>query len=960
MPPIAGKIDAANALAECVAIGDIYALKGGLTAVLGVPVVGSEPAPKSDKLVAPRVMKPPSVPPPIAPPPPKKPGQKFVVPSIPAVPGVVAAASPRATGSIAKLLAHKAEQKKVAEAEAALEDADTGVQMPIDPSHGAPLVAAKAPEPAAAAPPTPTPTPTPAAAPGPAPTPTPTPTPEPEPPPPPRPVEPRTSTKPFPKVAGTATVETPPLPKSPRPPLADKPKVTTTQPSAVVPPPTPAPAPAPAPPPVKPLFSFSQTLDESTDLAAKPPRAPVVPPPGRMPRITEPPEPTEPRDTAVMTAEPEPIVGLMSVDAHGETLLPGQLDAATVEAAAREHAADAAPESVDADDDMSGDWVMAPESNIAIPIPEELKLKVAAEVPRDEDWSMRPSVVASGGFSEKLAAAEAAAKAAAEAEAVKAAAGAPVRPTPNPRKETYVDDGPKVQIDPTLIEALPDLSALEGANGHARPSDSMPIEPPPPMPSASQPMNPFGSYGSYGSMPQMPQMPMAAPTPMPMPGMPTPPPMYVTPPPMYGAPMPGQMPMPMPGMPTPLPMQVPPPLPPAPIPPLFGTSAPPMPDLGGPPQRPTLPTPMPMPAVRPTYPTPPPMPAVRPSYPTPLPMMAMQPLAMPDAPANTLPGMGHAAPPATGAQPPDGVAVAPDGWPLSPSSEMPIVSPASEPMPIALPPDAYNGFPAGPSHDQPMPMHMQMPMPMQGFPPGNMYPPGESTALTNTRRRRILIGVIAGIGLALVIAAIVIATRDGGDSSDDVKSSAAPTGSARSETTPAAAPPAAAPTATASGSAAETATAPAPAAPPAAPQCFVNVTSTPDGADVSLDTGAVIAHTPDTIEVPCGKKVTVRVQKAGMTAQQRSVTGGATPVEVKVALSRPTVNVTVRISSQPMGAAITIDGKSEGVTPTAVQMPAFQAATIVLTKDGFLPDTERVTPRAQGAAVRAVLKKKPR
>ncbi|HEY1585211.1 MAG TPA: hypothetical protein VGH63_05940, partial [Polyangia bacterium] len=60
VPPIAGKIDAANALAECVAIGDIYALKGGLTAVLGVPVVGSEPAPKSDKLVAPRVMKPPS------------------------------------------------------------------------------------------------------------------------------------------------------------------------------------------------------------------------------------------------------------------------------------------------------------------------------------------------------------------------------------------------------------------------------------------------------------------------------------------------------------------------------------------------------------------------------------------------------------------------------------------------------------------------------------------------------------------------------------------------------------------------------------------------------------------------------------------------------------------------------------------------------------------------------------
>jgi hypothetical protein len=1148
VPAVAGKIDAANALAQCVAIGDVYALKGGLTAVLGVPIVGSGPAApvltpapaataKSEPVVPPRTVKPPSMPPANVVSPAPRAAGKFAIPMIPTMPGVGGAsnvgaggaapmATPKSTGQIAKLLQQRAMQR--AEQEQALEEADTGVVSPIDPSTGAPVGEAMAAAPAAPiavapkataeskpiprmtsetlphvgakpgsqpipkplakpssesqpipkvdesrplpkltgeakplakpgdtkTPPAPLPVPKvtgevkPLAKPSSESRPFPKPTgmamPPPQPPtavptapPPPSepaaPAVPRTSTKPFGKVDrpdgdGALLSADKPADKSPER-SPDKPKVTSTQPSAVVPPPPKLKPPANVA--VKPLFSFSEGAEERTDLTAAPgapPKPPATAAPERAVRITEPPEPVEPRDTAVMMAEPEVVVGSMDVDAHASTLLPGQLVTASVVAAA-EADEEAKPAESDPDDDMAGDWVMTPESNVAIPLPPELKIPMP-EVPRDEDWSMRPSVVASGGWSEKRAAERMLLEKAAADAARAAAVGAPVRPTPMPRKE-IVDDGPKVQIDPTLIEALPDLSRLEASASSSngmRAAESGPIEPPPPgqpfAPSASQSLPMLPPYGAPG-YPPMPAQPFAPPPPpnafapdgaagvpfvLPPPG--TSIPLNPVPPP-YSAPLPfahdgtpGGMPYAMPPPPNafgpppnafgpppnafgpppnafgpppnafahegtgaamPMPMPFPPPLatmPPEPPPPLFAMSMPPGAMMPPPePPAPGLPTPLPLPpppppgmaadpsvepgpAQRPTMPTPMPMPAVRSSYPTPPPMPAVRMLTPPPLPIVPADVAAAAA------------AADPDGWPLSPSSEMPIVSPASEPMPIALPPDAYADFPTNAPMPPMLPMQAMPPQPFASFPGASAYPTHEPTAITNTRRRRVIIiaSAVAALAIGGVVALLVIGSS--GSSDDDGTHDSAGgsgSGSAAAPSNGAIAPPDAA-LAAPPASAIDAATTAPPPTTPAARQCFANVTSVPTGADISVDAGSAVAHTPDTVQIPCGKKAVIHVAKAGSIAQQRTVTGATAPVEVKVALARPTFSV--RVSTTPAGAAVTINGKASGVTPTAVQMSAFEAATIVFTRSGYETDTEKVTPKAQNFPVHVTLKRK--
>jgi hypothetical protein len=135
------------------------------------------------------------------------------------------------------------------------------------------------------------------------------------------------------------------------------------------------------------------------------------------------------------------------------------------------------------------------------------------------------------------------------------------------------------------------------------------------------------------------------------------------------------------------------------------------------------------------------------------------------------------------------------------------------------------------------------------------------------------------------------------------------------------------------------------------------VSSVPTGAEVSIDNGSAIAHTPDTIEVPCGKRVKLVFRQSGMLAAARYVIGTSAAVDV------PRVNMvhlpfTVKISSTPANASITLNGKIVGVTPTALQLPAFATSTLLFSKDGYEPDTEAVTVRTQNYSFHATLKKK--
>lgn len=57
----------------------------------------------------------------------------------------------------------------------------------------------------------------------------------------------------------------------------------------------------------------------------------------------------------------------------------------------------------------------------------------------------------------------------------------------------------------------------------------------------------------------------------------------------------------------------------------------------------------------------------------------------------------------------------------------------------------------------------------------------------------------------------------------------------------------------------------------------------------------------------------------------------------------------IPINSDPTGAKIQLDGKEIGTTPTTLTIPRSTTAhTLLLTKDGFEPKTETLTPGANG------------
>jgi len=136
--------------------------------------------------------------------------------------------------------------------------------------------------------------------------------------------------------------------------------------------------------------------------------------------------------------------------------------------------------------------------------------------------------------------------------------------------------------------------------------------------------------------------------------------------------------------------------------------------------------------------------------------------------------------------------------------------------------------------------------------------------------------------------------------------------------------------------------------------CKVAVKSDPPGAVVSVDKDT-LGTTPATIELPCGTETKLKIYKSKYFGVVKPVTPTAEGAKVDVALA--SAIFTVKVTSAPAGATITVGGKSMGVTPTTIKLPAFSASTIVITKDGFTPDTQKVTPKQNGMAHHVSLKK---
>jgi hypothetical protein len=137
--------------------------------------------------------------------------------------------------------------------------------------------------------------------------------------------------------------------------------------------------------------------------------------------------------------------------------------------------------------------------------------------------------------------------------------------------------------------------------------------------------------------------------------------------------------------------------------------------------------------------------------------------------------------------------------------------------------------------------------------------------------------------------------------------------------------------------------------------CHVDVSSVPTGADVYL-AKTKVGTTPGTFDAPCGAPASFNLKKPKFLATERSITPSAAKAnKLVVRLGKPMFSI--KVTSTPSGATITIGGKSAGVTPTTVKLPSYETSTIALSKPGYASDTQRVTAKTNGQTVHVALKK---
>jgi hypothetical protein len=154
--------------------------------------------------------------------------------------------------------------------------------------------------------------------------------------------------------------------------------------------------------------------------------------------------------------------------------------------------------------------------------------------------------------------------------------------------------------------------------------------------------------------------------------------------------------------------------------------------------------------------------------------------------------------------------------------------------------------------------------------------------------------------------------------------------------------------------AAATAPRDAAAAPPSGP-CSVELTSSPDGAEVVVD-GATVATTPATVDLPCATTA-VRFTRDRYLTAEVAVTLRPGSQAVTARLERPTFRV--RVTSRPSGAQVaTADGRVIGTTPVTVEVVGYDGATLTVSKPGYATARERVVATRANQAVAVKLRRR--
>lgn len=234
------------------------------------------------------------------------------------------------------------------------------------------------------------------------------------------------------------------------------------------------------------------------------------------------------------------------------------------------------------------------------------------------------------------------------------------------------------------------------------------------------------------------------------------------------------------------------------------------------------------------------------------------------------------------------------------------------------------------------------------------FPVGDSTSLVEARRRRRLVVIAISAGIAVALGIVLVIMVAGGDKKPDDTSApldAASVNPADAGPKLVATPPDASVEAPPKDAAV--------VAPPKQPECTVEVTTVPPGAEVlvqgSLD---VLGTSPVKLTLPCGLEVRLLVRKQRFGNVIRTLTPTEAGVPIRVTLAK--LLFSVKVSSTPAGATISLNGKSVAVTPTTMKLPAFELSTVTFSKEGYAIESQKITPKQNNQTVHAVLKKKPR
>jgi hypothetical protein len=315
---------------------------------------------------------------------------------------------------------------------------------------------------------------------------------------------------------------------------------------------------------------------------------------------------------------------------------------------------------------------------------------------------------------------------------------------------------------------------------------------------------------------------------------------------------------------------------------------------------------------------------------------------------------------------------------FQPSQSLPPFPPLQASLPTPLPTDSFPPPYRSPMHPTEAPAYALDPsyqMVPAGVPsPGSVadgsfaVPRHSATMLSARGRRRRLVIVIASAALVIAIGVVALAMLSGkpddaprGNRAPRVPTSVVPrptqTTLGSATAAPGSAPtPESAPAMRDDHTAGAPSAASAPATGATTPTggCFADVSSTPSGAEIVVD-DAVLGTTPQAVPLPCGAPVDLEIRKAHLVAVTRTVTPAPGHVKVRVALTKQLA--LIKVSSAPEGATVTLNGRSLGVTPTTVKVPALESSTLTITKPGYETQTERVSPRSSGTSVRVQLRR---